>query len=540
MRWRDTRFHGALALLGAAALLVPAGPAAAASSGPTVSITSPQPGAVLAGTVRVEIVAAGTSSDPLSTLSLLVTSAGVTSTVGTSTCAPGSLTCVGTLAWNTTGESGSMSLAAEVTTASGQIAASAPVVVTIKSPPPSATVLSPAPGAVVKGTVTVDVAGSTDPTQSDSPQALALFDTAAGATTEVATYTCPVTSPPASSCVGELTWNTTGLSGPQVLSAVVTTANGLSATSAAVPVTVDTPPPTIAITSPLPGAIVAGVINVNLTGATDPSVSDYPSDLALYDTSGDSTSEVGDYPCLTSAITGTPTCSGAITWDTTTAAGPQTLTAVITTHDGRTETSTPVPITVWTRARLSVSTPPLVRAGNRTAVRGAVVSANDGAPLAHVLVRLLIDPAHGRRLERTTRTNARGSFAFALRAATDATDRLSVPATASLGGTTAIAHQFAFAAVQCTFATRTLAPRATDPGHCSARGLPASVPMAIAAEIGGTWHTLAAGVSTPDGYRFALRLPARSAPGRLAVRVSIAASRLYAATTQLLGTLVVS
>lgn len=513
---------------------------AAGATGTTVTITSPTSGAVLDGTVHVEIAAAGVSGDPPSSLSLAVTNAGVTTDVGSSPCASGGLTCVGAISWDTTGLSGQMSLAALVTTASGQTTTSTPITVTIKSPPPTATIMSPASGAVVKGTVTVDVAGSTDPSQSDSPSALALFDTTAGATTEIATTTCPTASPAPSSCVGELTWNTTGLSGTQVLTAEVTTANGLTATSPAVTVTVESPQPTVAITSPVAGAILSGVVNVDITGATDPSVSDYPTDLALYATSGNATTEVGDYACLANAINASPRCSGPVSWDTTTASGPQTLTAVITTNDGRSETSVPLRVTVWSRARLDLAAPPTVHAGNRTAVRGTVVSANDGVPLAGVLVRLTVAPASGAAHTVTARTNAHGAFAFGMRAATNATDRLVVPDAPSVGGTSALTHQLVLAPARCSLATLRLRAGLSDAGSCRVGGLPAAVPVVVAAHLKGAWHALTSVASRAGALSFTVRLPAGTPPGRYPLEVQIAASRPYAATTASLGTLVAS
>lgn len=529
----------ALLALGAVAPAGFAGAVASAASAPTVTITSPTSGSVLDGTLRVEVAAAGVSGDPPTVLSLTVTSGGVDTSVGSTTCSAGTLTCVGAISWNTTGLDGQMTLTALVTTASGQTATSTPVSVTIRSPAPTATIMSPATSAVVKGTVTVDVAGSTDPSQSDSPAMLALFDTVGGATTEIATQSCPSASPPPSSCVGELSWNTTGLSGTQVLTAEVTTANGLTATSAPVTVIVDSPEPTIAITSPLPGAIVTGIVNVDLTGATDPSESDYPTDLALYDTSGNSTTEVGDYACLANAINSAPTCSGPVTWDTTTAAGPQILTAVITTHDGRTVTSAPVALTAWTRARLVVVAPPTVRARNRTAVRGTVLSANDGAPLAGAVVHLTVVPTVGPRRTLTARTNGRGVFGFGLHAETNAIDRLIVANSPAIGGTSAVAHQLVLAPTRCALATVRLADSGLDRGTCRVAGLPAAVPVSIAAHLGGSWRTITSVASSPGAVRFAVRLPPGTPPGRYPLELTVAASRPYTTTTTNLGTLLV-
>ncbi len=524
--------RGLLLALGGAALGIgTTSPPAGAATGATVAITSPQPGAVLSGSVNVEVAAAGVSGDPPSAIELLVQSAGVTTTVGSTSCNGTSLTCVGTITWNTTGLSGQMTLTAEVTTASGAIATSSAVTVTIDSPRPTATILSPTSGAVVKGTVTVAVVGATDPSQSDAPTALGLFDTAAGATTEIATSTCPSATPTPSTCVAEMTWNTTGLSGTQVLTAEVTTLTGLTATSAPVTLTVQSPVPTAAISSPLPAAIVSGVVNVELNGATDPSESDYPTDLALYDTSGGSTTEVGDYACLANAINHAPTCAGAVTWDTTSAAGPQVLHAVVTTNDGRTGTSAPVTVVVWSRARLTLNTPATVRGGQRAALHGRVVAASDSAALTNVLVRLSIDPAIGAVRNLQTRTNARGAFSFTYSAPVKAIDHVSVPGTPDIGATVAAVRQLVVAPVRCALG-------AALAGHCAVPRLPAGVPVTLAARLGGTWRTVAHVVSVRAAFAFHLVLPAHIPAGRYPIEALIPASRPYAATTVSLGPLV--
>jgi hypothetical protein len=70
------------------------------------------------------------------------------------------------------------------------------------------------------------------------------------------------------------TWNTTGLSGAQVLTARATDAAGNATLSAPVTVNVDNAPPTISITAPAASATVSGVVTVSANAADTTAIVD--------------------------------------------------------------------------------------------------------------------------------------------------------------------------------------------------------------------------------------------------------------------------
>src|SRR5207249_3061438 len=149
-----------------------------------------------------------------------------------------------TLSWNsTTASSGSHSVTAVARDDAGNSATSAAVSVTVDNSPPTVSISSPAPGASVAGTVTVSANAS------DNVGVVGVQFKLDGVNLSAARPSAQHT----------LSWNTTtASSGSHSVTAVARDAAGNTTTSAAVSVTVDNTPPTIAITSPTSGATVAG------------------------------------------------------------------------------------------------------------------------------------------------------------------------------------------------------------------------------------------------------------------------------------------
>lgn len=525
-------FGGALAGLVAAASLTFAAPASAASA--SVAIVSPASGAVLDGTLTIDVIASD-AGDPPASISVTATIDGVTSSLGSVTCDGFSPSCSGSVTWTPPGSTTAAILVAELQTAGGAVLDSSPVPVSLKSQPPTATILSPVSGAVLDGTVSVELSGTTDPNGTDSPSELVLDDTAGGKTTEVGSTQCLSASlTPTTSCSGTITWDTTGLSGDQTLAAEVFTADGASATSAPVVVSVTTPPPTASIESPLPGSVVRGLVEVDVAGATSPGVSDSPSDLALYDDDNGTTTEVGDVPCL-SGVLGVSTCSAQISWDTNGLGGPQILTAEVTTANGASATSAPVTVAVFTKSRLVLARVPIARLGQHTSVQGTLESAVDGTGLAGAEVSLSIHPNVGAARVLRTRTAGSGHFAFSLVARGGATYDLAVTPTAAFTATSARATELVEASVSCRLASRSLPATGKDALTCLLPGLRRGVRLVLEDAAGATWAPLAMS-TTEVGGRAALHFVA-PAPGTARLRLVVAATPATITTVVALASL---
>jgi len=186
---------------------------------PTVSITSPASGTIVAGTISVT----ASASDNVGVVGVQFLLDGVNA--GTEvTAAPYSVS------WNTTTASnGSHSLAAVARDGAGNRTPSAPVAVTVSNgapvdtTPPAVSITSPISGASVSGTVTM-TADASDNVGVTGVQFL-LDGSNAGAEVTAAPYSAP--------------WDTTTASrGPHTLTAVARDAAGNRTTSASVSVTV--------------------------------------------------------------------------------------------------------------------------------------------------------------------------------------------------------------------------------------------------------------------------------------------------------------
>ncbi len=285
----------------------------------TILVTSPTQGSTVEGTVKVTASASASASsgEHIESISFFD---GVNE-IGTTEC-ENQPTCAASIEWKATGLSGVHTLTARANQSGSESTTSAPVNVTVVSPPPSVSILTPTNGSTVKGTVAVTVSGATDPSQDDYPTRIYVYD----GVNELGEVECQGQQ----TCQGTVNWRATGLSGVHTLSAKLATHDSLSVRSASVTVTVLSPPPSVRITSPPAGARLGGTIVVGVAGATDPSQADYPTYMNVYDGSH----EIGEIKCQ-----GQQSCAGSIDWDTKGLMGTQTLAAVIHTQTGRTGTS---------------------------------------------------------------------------------------------------------------------------------------------------------------------------------------------------------
>jgi hypothetical protein len=236
-----------------------------------------------------------------------------------------------------------------------QLLALLPTAVAMGASPPAIAITSPGAGETVKGTVHVEATATAS--AGDYPTAIVFYD----GVNEIARVNCQNQQ----SCTASVEWHATGLSGQHSLTAEAETNEGAKATSAAVPVTVVSPPPTVAITSPAAGATIEGTVTVVASAATDPSQEDYPTEISVYD----GVNDIGHIDCQAQR-----TCQGQVEWQATGLTGAHTLTAVVSTHRSLSVTSAPANVTV-------LSPPPKVsitHPANHTPLRGTITIAVSG------------------------------------------------------------------------------------------------------------------------------------------------------------------
>jgi len=277
------------------------------NSPPTISISSPAPGATVAGMVLVS----NAHSDNVGVAGVQFKLDGIN--LGAEvTAAPYAVSWDTTLVAN-----GPRTLTAVARDAAGNTATSAAVSVTVDNSPPTISISSPAPGATVAGTVTVS-ASATDNVSVAWVQ-FKLDGRNLGARVTVAPYT--------------LSWTTTTTTnGAHTLTAVARDAAGNTATSAAVSLTVanDTTPPTVSITAPAAGATVAGPVTVSASATDNVGVVGVQFKL--------------DGANLGAEVTAAPY---SVLWTSTLAtSGAHSLTAVARDAAGNTSTSAAVSVTV--------------------------------------------------------------------------------------------------------------------------------------------------------------------------------------------------
>src|SRR5207244_4411527 len=157
------------------------------------------------------------------------------------------------VAWNTASVAdGSHPLTVVARDAAGNTTTSAAVSVTVDKTPPTVAITSPSAGTAVKGTITVSASAA------DNIGVAGVQFLVDGAPLGAENTSAPYA----------VAWNTAGVAdGSHTLTAIARDAAGNTVTSAAVNVTVDKTPPTVAITSPSAGTAVKGTITVSANAA---------------------------------------------------------------------------------------------------------------------------------------------------------------------------------------------------------------------------------------------------------------------------------
>jgi hypothetical protein len=304
-------------------------------SPPTVNLTSPTSGAVIGGTVVVN----ATATDDLGV-------SGVRFTLDGAPLGAEDIEAPYAVVWNTEPVTdGAHTLSAIARDAVGkQTATSISIIVTHDTTPPSIAVVQPVTAAVVSGIASVSAQAS-DNVGVTSVQFL-LDGAPLGTPLTVAPFQVP--------------WSTTGIAnGTHVLSATARDAAGHVATASPITITVrnDIAPPTAGLTSPTPGATVAGVFTVAATATDDVGVVSVQFML--------------DQTPLGTADTVAPF---TIEWTTTSVAnGAHTLSAVA--RDGAGRESAAPPVVVNVRNDQSPPTVTITGPSPASAVEGAVTIA---------------------------------------------------------------------------------------------------------------------------------------------------------------------
>lgn len=341
----------AIALLVASAALIPSHAAAQLSLGNMiVTVTAPQAGATVGGTVPV--AADVTVFGGLTVHSVEFRVNGVP--IGRDTTAPYSIP------WDTrTAGNGTRHVSAAARDAVGLTYESADVTVTVFNDltPPTVAMTAPAAGAFVSGDVAVAA------TASDNVAVAGVRFTLDGA---------PLGAEDTSSPYG-VTWDTTSASdGAHTLAAIARDAAGNVTTATAVTVTVDNSPPSVAISTPAANAMLGGAVTIS-AGASD------------------SSGIVGVQFVIDGVPLGAEDTSApySAVWDTAAVGdGPHAITAVARDNAGKTTVSAAVSVVVD-------NTPPAVAitapaAG--TTVSGAITISADASDSSGIAgVQFLVD-----------------------------------------------------------------------------------------------------------------------------------------------------
>ncbi len=481
------------------------------SPDPTVSITSPLNADSVSGTVNVAVTAATDVSQTDSPDVVEFYVGGIKK--ASHTCTPGVPVCDAAFVWNGTGVSGSQTFRAKVTTMNGLSVLSDIVTVTVVSPAPTVSITSPSTGDVVSGTVSVSVGGSTDASQSDYVEHLDFFIDGVSR----GSHACPVK---VRVCTFVFTWNATGLSGSRSFTAKLSTTNGKQATSAPVTVSVISPAPMLSITSPAPGAVVTGTVDVQVTGSTDAGQSDSPYRVELL---VDGVVK-GSHPCTPG---GASTCTATLPWDSSASVGEHTVTSRLTTVQGVITSSAPLVLSVYSKSRIVFFTPSVSRYGGVVTVRGRLFATNTSAGVAGVSVRLTRTPAIGPSRSFTVTTSPSGLFAVSFPATSNTVVSAASASQVWLARSTAATSQRVLAPITCSLSRSVVRAGVRSTGLCSVPGLPKGTRLSLRYYFAGRWATLATGRAS--GPRIPLSFTFIRGGGYY-LQVVVVANKAYVAT----------
>lgn len=514
------------ALASAASLVGVLTQPAGAEASPTVALASPTSAANLKGgiTLTASGAVASGSGDDIQNINFDYNGAQIVSESCAINYSYTQTSCTVSDTWNATGRSGSAIFTAVITTTNGLSTTSAPVTVNLSSPAPTISLSSPSAGSTVEGTVSFSATATIDPSQVDTINSIA-FD-ANGASVDTQSCAINYSSYP-TTCTATYNWNVTGKSGAEQLTAIVSTSNGVSATSAPVTVNVVSPPPTVSITSPVSGAALKAQMTIAVSAAVDPSQADTINAINVYD---DGSAEIGTVSC-----SGQNICSGTVAWNTSEVQGRQVLTAKVDTEYSG---ATSAPVIVGgkhTAPKIALSPLPVEHVGESLPVSGTLRSG--ATPLPGISVTVRYNPAVGKTETFTTTTNSTGSFRATLSTRTNGTVTVTSAAKDVYAGARSKLRLGVLASVRCALAHTVVAINRVDTGNCTAAGVPSGTSVKLQYKSGAKWLT-AFSVKVKSGGRFdfSLHSPVRRT---FLVRVAISANLAYHLTSATVGRLTV-
>jgi len=296
---------------------------------PMATITSPGNGSHLAGTVNVTTQA----SDNVGVVNLELYKDNIL--VGSS--AQSSFT----FEWNSaTDADGPHTFVSKAYDAAGNVGTSPPVVIDVDNTAPAAGVTAPSNGAIFTGSA---VTISADATDSSGIQKVDFYDNSILVGTDTA---APFT----------VNWNISNVpDGSHSLYVVATDTLGNSTTSPAISVSVDHLGPTVALTNPVNGGVIGGIVNLTVNAVDAVGV------------------QKVDYYRDSSVLLGTSSSAPfSFSFDATTVtSGAHTLFAVATDLFGRTATSATISVTVDKSLPTNVS---ITAPSNNAIVSGSAVA----------------------------------------------------------------------------------------------------------------------------------------------------------------------
>lgn len=498
------------------------------SPGPSAAVLSPSFGTSVQGPVSVVGFGAvnASQSDTPGTLQLYVDGAPVGSPVATVPAADADPKHgQDTFSWDSTGLVGTHSLQVKFVTGNLVSVLSPSVAVTVTSPAPVVVLTSPAASATVGGVIAVTATATIDASQADTPASLQLY--LDGAPSGSA-FTCPSGGATPKVCNGSFPWDASGLTGTHVVQVRLGTTRGVFVLSTGASVTVSSPAPTVTITSPTVDSTVSGSVTVTATGQVNASQTDTAGVIQL-------------------VIDGTPqsfpqACSGAdpkacpmsFTWATAGLFGPHTVAVSFTSAKGRVVLATErVYVFSGTTTRLSpIATLPY---GHVVTVRGTLTATANGKGVGAALVDVTFTPAVGAKHTLTVRTDGLGRFSAGLKVASN-TAVTAVPRSTTYFGPSSAAGKIRVTAGISCAAKVTVNRGAMAKGVCKVPNLLKGTKVTLQYKVGNRWLPVGSAKAGKASVSWSARF-AKS--GTYAVRVVVAASRVFAVSTSASSKLVV-
>jgi hypothetical protein len=325
-------------------------------------------------------------------------------------------------------------------------------------------------------------------------------------------------------CSATWTWDTSGLTGSHTVQTRLETDNdAVTPTSPLVTVTVVSPPPSAAITSPADGSQVAGgPVTVSGVGTVDAS----QSDSMLFATLLVDGQDWDDADCPSVLA---KSCAVSFTWDTGDLVGTHTLQLQFETASGLTATSATagVIVHVGTKSLLNPFSP--LPYGHTAHLTGEVDSVDGSTSLAHVAVDVMVKPAVGKAFTHQVTTDGDGQWTLSYKAISNATVVATVAASASFGGSHASRKVQVYPTGKCT-TKHAISAGARDAMTCTklAPALKKGSKVQLQTFRSGKWHTFVTAKVSGAKFTVPFRLGTR---GTTYLRVYVPATKQYVWST---------